>query len=149
MGYFSRIYSDTGKNVVIGKIVPTFLLVPPSFQAIHGKSIYELCYKGYGRYGNYDVYELVAQWNKSFIPDMIEKIREGVWEAEVDEQDIADLQAYYEGKPITCEERDIGILMACYDEDNERLPNPIKITSMEMEYDAVPPSKNDPMQGCR
>ena len=43
--------------------------------------------------------------------------------------------------------RDIGIWIACYDEQNAYLPYPIKITSKPMEYDAVGPSKRDPNQG--
>ena len=43
--------------------------------------------------------------------------------------------------------RDIGIDIACYDEQNEDIPYPIKITSKVMEYDSVSPSKSDPNQG--
>ena len=43
--------------------------------------------------------------------------------------------------------RYIGIAIACYDEQNEKLPFPIKITTKEMEYNSVAPSKSDPNQG--
>ena len=43
--------------------------------------------------------------------------------------------------------RSIGIDIACGDERNERLPFPIKITTKELEYDDVAPSKSDPNQG--
>ena len=37
--------------------------------------------------------------------------------------------------------------MACYDEDNFVLDYPIKITTKEMEYEDVKPSRSDPCQG--
>lgn len=43
--------------------------------------------------------------------------------------------------------RSIGIDIACYDDQNESLPYPIKITSREMEYKNASPSKSDPNQG--
>lgn len=149
MGFYSRIYADTGKNVLIGRNTPTYLLVPPSFQDVYGKAIYEPCYDGYGMYGAYDIYELVAQWNKEFIPEMLRLIENGEWECDITATDNEDLKAYYEGRETVNEERYIGILMACYDEDNERLPYPIKVTTKILEYDKVSPSKNDPKQGCR
>lgn len=43
--------------------------------------------------------------------------------------------------------REIGIDIACYDEDNAVLKYPIKITTKEMEYEDVKPSLSDPNQG--
>ena len=43
--------------------------------------------------------------------------------------------------------REIGIDIACYDEDNAVLKYPIKITTKEMEYEEVAPSLSDPNQG--
>ena len=43
--------------------------------------------------------------------------------------------------------RYIGIDIACYDYQNESIPFPIKITTKEMEYEEVKPSKSDPNQG--
>lgn len=51
----------------------------------------------------------------------------------------------YDG--IDCELRWLGIVMACYDEDNAALEYPIKITTREMEYEKVAPSLSDPNQG--
>ena len=75
------------------------------------------------------------------IPEIISRIKSGNWECDADEQDIENLQNYYKGKKISCELRDLGILMACYDEDNFALKYPIKITSKEMEYEDANPSE--------
>ena len=147
MGQFSWIYSDTDKQVIDNKRADTYLLVPKPFQEKYGKAIYESCYDGYGRFGRYDVYDLIPEWNKDMIPEIIRRIKAGNWKCRTNENDITNLQNYYEGKPITCELRWLGIVMACYDEDNFALEYPIKITTKEMEYEDVEPSLSDPNQG--
>lgn len=137
MGQFSWIYSDTNKQLIDNKIADTYLLVPEPFQDKYGKAIYESCYDGYGNFGKYDVYDLIPEWNKEMIPEIIKEIKNGKWVCSTDDQDVADLKKYYEGKETDCELRWIGIVMACYDEDNERLKYPIKITTKEMDYNDV------------
>ena len=147
MGQFSWIYSDTNKQLIDNKRADTYLLVPKPFQEKYGKAIYENCYDGYGRFGRYDVYDLIPEWNKEMIPEIIRRIKAGNWKCSTNENDIKNLQNYYEGKPITCELRWLGIVMACYDEDNFALEYPIKITTKEMEYENAKPSESDPNQG--
>lgn len=147
MGQFSWIYSDTKKQVVDNKKADTYLLVPKPFQEKYGKAIYENCYDGYGRFGCYDVYDLIPEWNKEIIPEIIRRIRNGNWRCNTCNKDIENLQNYYDGKEISCELRWLGIVMACYDEDNFALEYPIKITSKEMEYENAKPSMGDPDQG--
>ena len=147
MGQFSWIYSDTNKQVIDNKRADTYLLVPKPFQEKYGKAIYEDCYDGYGRFGRYDVYDLIPEWNKNMIPEIIRRIKNGNWHCSTSENDVTNLQAYYEGKEIACELRWLGIIMACYDEDNTTLEYPIKITTKEMEYKEVAPSLSDPNQG--
>ena len=147
MGQFSWIYSDTNKQLIDNRMADTYLLVPKPFQEKYGKAIYESCYDGYGRFGRYDVYDLIPEWNKEMIPEIIRRIKAGNWKCRTNENDITNLQNYYEGKPITCELRWLGIVMACYDEDNFALEYPIKITTKEMEYENVKPSESDPNQG--
>lgn len=93
------------------------------------------------------MYELVSEWNKEMIPEIIRRIKNKNWECDATESDITNLQNYYEGKEITCELRWLGIIMACYDKDNFALKYPIKITTREMEYENASPSKRDPNQG--
>lgn len=148
MGQFSWIYSDTNRQLINGKVANTYLLVPPPFQEKYGKAIYESCYDGYGRFGKYDVYDLIPEWNKDMIPEIIRRRKNGTWVCDSDVNNTnTNLQNYYEGKPITCELRWLGIVMACYDEDNFALEYPIKITIREMEYKNAMPSKRDPNQG--
>lgn len=128
MGQYSWIYSDTKKQVVDNRRADTYLLVPPSYQSKYGSAIYEPCYNGYGSFGSYDIYELVAEWNKTFIPELIKRIKSKEWVCSVNDEDVENLQHYYLGEPITCELRWLGIIMGCYDEDNFALPYPIKIT---------------------
>lgn len=148
MGQFSWIYSNTGKQVVDNKVADTYLLVPKPFQEKYGKAIYEDCYDGYGHFGKYyDVFDLIPEWNREMIPEIIRRIKNGNWHCSTSESDIQNLQAYYNGKEIDCELRWLGIIMACYDEDNFALEYPIKITSREMEYEDADPSLGDPNQG--
>lgn len=147
MGKFSWIYSDTNKQVVDDKEADTYLLVPKAFQNKYGKAIYESCYEGYGEFGGHDVYDLIAEWNKDCIPEIIRRVRKGTWRCPVKEKDANNLLAYYLGEKIDCELRWIGIMMACYDDDNFALEYPIKITSRPMKYEEVDASKSDPNQG--
>lgn len=147
MGQFSWIYSDTNKQLLDDVYEDTYLLVPKPFQKKYGKAIYENVYDGYGHFGGYDVYDLVLEWNKEMIPEIIRKIKNGTWKYNATENDIINLQAYYEGKEISCEPRCLGIVMSCYDQDNAALEYQIKITTMEMEYEDVAPSLEDPDQG--
>lgn len=64
MGQFSWITCDTKEQVVNNEIKDVYVLVPKEF----GKeNILEQCYDGYGNFGNHDIYDLVADWNKNYI----------------------------------------------------------------------------------
>ena len=98
MGCFSWIYSDTQKPLRIGE--PGILVLP------QGGVLMEPVYRGYGMFAGQDVYELVAEWNRSY-------------------------------------------LVACEDQDNRRLPYPIKICRYRenAEYGKLMPSMGDLGQG--
>ena len=147
MGQFSFLYADTdNKKAMLDDVeMDSYLLVPPPFQSKYGKYIKETCYDGYGNMGGYDVYDLIIEWNKDFIPTII-KQRNGK-NITGREMDIANLMAYYEGREISCPLRYLGIDIACYDEDNASLPFPIKIASRPFEYNSMPCSESDPNQG--
>lgn len=144
MGEFGWIYSDTNKQIMLREKSDTYLLVPKPFQEKYGKAIYEDCYEGYGEFGNYDVFDLIPEWNRGMIPEIIRRIKNGTWGNVANDREIANLQAYYEGKNIDCPLRFLGILMAGEDKDNSSLEYPIKITTKEMEYENATPSINVP-----
>lgn len=193
MGQFSWIYSDTHKQLLDDIYADTYLLVPKPFQEKYGKAIYEGCYDGYGNFGRYDVYELVALWNSENLPSETRALRlpkveeygglfdsekeelrkKGMTEEEIKKADAEKQQEYCDKAILRYKKvllrnkdfannvpdnimkekygrnylREIGIDIACYDEDNAVLKYPIKITTKEMEYEEVAPSLSDPNQG--
>lgn len=149
MGQFSWLYSDTEEQMIDDLKADSYLLVPPAFHNEYGEYIKETCYDGYGDFGGYDVYNLVAKWNKDYIPTVIRLIEEGKWHCcSRDSRYYTLLKKYYNNETtFSDEEREVGITLACYDEDNERLQYPIKITSKPMDYNFVAPSETDPNQG--
>lgn len=147
MGQFSWIYSDTNKQLIDNRRTDTYLLVPEPFQNKYGKAVYTDYYDGYGHFGKYDIYDLIIEWNKEMIPEIICRIKNGNWHCETRWVDVENLQNFYDGKEITCERRWLGIVIACYDEDNFALKYPIKITTKELDYKDVSPSYSDPNQG--
>ena len=147
MGEFSWIYSDTKRRIINNREKDAYLLVPPPFQEKYGKAIYESCYGGYGHFGSYDVYRLIPEWNKEMIPEIIRRIKQKNWRCSTSKYDVENLQKYYDGEKINTDLRELGIIMACYDEDNFALLYPIKITSKLMDYEKAEPSEGDPDQG--
>jgi hypothetical protein len=73
MGFFSWKTADTKKsiyNIYSGKeVIPVHVLCPD------GGVISEDAYTGYGKFGGYDVYALLARWN---IPEQC-KDKQGNW----------------------------------------------------------------------
>ena len=137
MGQFSWLDCKTGEQVLDNVMRDVFVLVPAEFGGGH---IMEVMYDGYGRFGGHDIYDLVVDWNmqyleeyrkdKSFKCDWLQK------------------QSSVEEAFEKLEKRDIGISIACYDEDNARLKYPIKIThDVNAVYEDCLPSKSDPNQG--
>jgi hypothetical protein len=178
MGQFSWLDCKSGEQIIDDKIKDVYLLIPKEFGGGHIK---ETCYDGYGNFGGYDVYDLVATWNRKALADKpnfifpyavyrAKYISENYkWDSEYSER--IDIQLRnkkwyeaYSNLELTDEEvvkvnkekfgnwrsewRSIGIDLACYDEDNEALPFPIKITYDEKAiYENCAPSKSDPNQG--
>ena len=128
MGYFSWLTSDTNKSIPVCREDqflketvngPIYLLCP------NGDKLEEKDYHGFGVFGNKDVYELVALWNAP----------EECYDENGQLLDSSDL-------------RYIGINLACYDKDNEKLKYPIKIVEdKNLSYEEVPPAKSCPYQG--
>lgn len=150
MGQFSWLDCKTKEQIFDDEIRDVFVLVPKEFSDKYGEGghIKEVCYDGYGRFGGYDIYDLIADWNREFIPIMLMYNEKGKWTDRLSEDEIKDLKAFYEGKEISCPKRHIGISMACYDSDNRKLFYPIKITyNKHATYEYCEPSLSDPNQG--
>lgn len=144
MGQFSWRDCVTGKPILDNVEKTCYLLVPAKF----GSNIEEPCYDGYGHFGGKDVYDLIPEWNKDMIPEIIRRIKNGTWQARLSDSDEGQLMKYYNGEPISVPLRHLGIVMACYDEDNFSLEFPIKITyRANMSYEDCKPSPSDPNQG--
>lgn len=73
MGCYSWIYADTNKAMKCGKVTSSYLLIPPPFQEKYGEYIHISCYDGYGHFKKYDIFDLVAEWNREFLTkDMLD-----------------------------------------------------------------------------
>jgi hypothetical protein len=141
MGQFSWLDCKTGEQVLDDTVRDVYVLIPQQWGGGHIK---ETCYDGYGHFGGHDIYDLVVDWNIPYIHEYIaeaDKFHSGLSELKnmtIDEVD----------KMIEEDKRSVGIDLACYDVDNERLHFPIKITHDEYAvYEDCLPSKSDPNQG--
>lgn len=171
MGQFSWLDCKTGWQILDDVKRNVYVLVPKEFGGGHIK---ETCYDGYGRFGGHDIYELVARWNRWYLeadhvfPHAIERYKfvkeyqktnpsyeeaikfkasEFKWYSaytteSLDEEGIEYVTGY--------KMREIGIAIACYDEDNASLKFPIKIThDPDAVYEDCDPSLSDPDQGWK
>lgn len=141
MGQFSWLDCKTGEQILDDVRRDVYVLVPKEFGGGHIK---EECYDGYGRFGGHDIYDLVVDWNMAYIHEYIAEADKfhsrllGLKDMTMDEVD----------KMIKEDKRSVGIDLACYDVDNERLHFPIKITHDENAvYEYCAPSLADPNQG--
>ena len=145
MGQFSWLDCVTGEQILDDVHETSYLLVPKEFG---GGAIAEECYDGYGNFGGHDVYELVAEWNRNFVPVLFGYADNNKWECDISDDDRAELEKFYRHEEISCEKRVLGIIMATYNKDNARLFYPIKVTyKMNAVYESCAPSKYDPNQG--
>lgn len=127
MGFFSWECAASGRSISNAYssrgAEPCALVTPDGL-------VEELRYDGYGEFGGIDAYAWVAYANG---------LTTGI--DSLDDLRAADQEAL----------RDLGIGIACYDEDNAALAFPIKIVSLEcytgQSYAYLPASKSCPAQG--
>jgi hypothetical protein len=117
MGLFSWKTSDTQRSISCTDSTrgafPVYLVTPDN------EKILETEYEGYGRFGGFDAYALLAKWNK---PELCT------------------------GNPD--EDRSIGIDIGCYDEQNASLKYPLKFAeNPEANYEDLPAAKSCEYQG--
>ena len=154
MGMFSWLDCITGEQVVDGRKRKSYLLVPREFGGYH---IVEECYEGYGMFDGHDVYDLVADWNRGHAD--VERFASKSWcqwqfgGEEGARAMFADFNGGVDDAAMRERygdewKRTVGIVLACYDEDNASLRYPIKIThDPTAVYEWCAPSKSDPNQG--
>lgn len=66
MGQFSWLDCIDGSQILDDVTADVYVLVPEEFGGGHIKETY---YDGYGHFGGYDVYDLVADWNRKYLSE--------------------------------------------------------------------------------
>lgn len=160
MGCFSWMYSDSYNRTPLMLNDIAFIKCPD------GNIIFESRYQCDGIFGGKDIYELAADWNRVYLsPKNIhrEMFSEGEYGDKMFENSIRGwkracqrLADFVDQKPVEYMEkiyseewkRNIGIDIACSNEDNAALHYPIKIFMQETsQYDSYPASQTDEYQG--
>lgn len=163
MGQFSWMYADSDNKDALKLFGKAYVPCPD------GTVIYEGCYNCDGMFGGYDIYDLVAEWNKQYISiDNIEMPVRGDWGDT--EQDALCYQDALKRYKFQCQriidfinnkseeymqkiygedwKRNIGIDIASDSEDNAALKFPIKICEGKNScYGKIPASESDQDQG--
>lgn len=159
-------YADTDnkKALKIGK--DSFVICPDdTVIENHG-------YNGYGIFGGKDIYELVVDWNRKYLspkmlrrphkksygsPESYERAMKdyNFWRKVLkyakdhNDEDCKKLASKGRVRPFREWKRELGIEIACYDDQNAALPFPIKITrTKNKHYADLPASNGDDDQGC-
>lgn len=129
-----------------------YILVPEEFKKDYGNVIEHDHYFGYGIFGKYDAYEVVADWNRKFLKEnptfyvhsencMVKDLK---WYPYVSDLTLTkeELNRIFKEKYIAYGEyRTVGIDISTYLEDNERLAYPLKIAdNPHVNYEEVGPS---------
>lgn len=158
MGQFSWLDCTNNKVQILDDYPMTsYVLVPIEFG---GGKIEEPCYNGYGDFGGNDIYDLIADWNREYlvnhpnyvVPSSKKRISDFYWysyyaDLSLTREEVRDKIRQAIGKDYF-DYRLIGIDIACYDEDNEKLPYSIKVTYSDATcYEWENPSPSDPNQG--
>lgn len=165
MGSFSWYTSDTHRAIRSVNPFPVYALQP------NGEPLFEKRYDGDGRFGGQDIYELVADWNRSFLathpdfpihqhgqirvgdaccPTPPKRVETFPWyslyaDMTKSRKDI-ERELYESGTPFW-EYRHIGIEIASGNERNFSLRFPIKLVEVPALYEETSASKIDPYQG--
>lgn len=170
MGQFSWLDCVDKTQILDDVRADVYVLVPKEFVRRYGVRIKETFYDGYGRFGGHDMYDLVALWNRKYLsPSHLEttkygkpqrsQYKEETWYQRALERyqwttdRLGDFIKGFTDKEMKERYdrdylREIGIDIACYNEDNEKLHYPIKIThNPNVRYEDCTPSLTDPCQG--
>lgn len=177
MGCFSWMFANTGNKKPL-RIGSTGYLICPDNTVYKTEGSYD-GYGRFGPKDSHDVYDEVANWNreilakqpdyevpqhgrfwdeetKSYIERKSKKLSEFPWWPFYSDLSLTPEQITQKMRDMTnggrsfWEYRWIGIDLSVYDDQNAKLPYPIKISSAKnVKYDELPPSNGDPDQGFR
>ena len=172
MGFFSFMTADTGRSISINCSesgpFPVAVLIPKEFG---GGQIIAKCYDGYGDFGGYDIYELLAEWNRMYLtPENLEKPERDDYDSDEQGQEyfedamyryefyselISDYKNGMSEKKLIRKygdewKRDLGTEVGADEDMREKLKYPLKIVEdLSLSYeDVVGDSKDCPYQGC-
>ena len=155
MGSFSWLKADDLTKVAnIACGYPFKFLIPKEFGGGFIKDIYQ----DYGYLGRkedgspkYDMYELLAFWNKDMTYSPTELVKERLhWYEEDVEDDNSNPPMMKEIDKYTNKNRNVGIDIGCYDDEIDKLKYPLKLVSVSFKgchEDLAKPSYGDPYQG--
>lgn len=144
MGQFSWMYADkeNKESLLIGE--KAYIPCPD------GSVIQEHFYDGYGRFGGNDIFELVAEWNKNTlsIEQFQAPFRNDFNRSKIEDFKSGKDEEYMEKTYGPIWKREIGIMIACDNEQNNALMFPIKVCKEKpVSYNLIPASLSDPNQG--
>ncbi len=120
-----------------------------------GGELEEQCYQGYGIFGGKDIYELVVDWNQTYLEEIFNKLDSDTFGIELlpvaiafqkngDEEANRIAKEFQKTYPLSNEwKRTIGIAIGCVTDQNKVLcPYPIKITKSKknLTYEDLFPS---------
>lgn len=157
MGYFTWYFADKRGKLRYDGI--GYIALPD------GTFIKENSYFGYGIFGTTDAYDVVAILNRPYLKDILRDIKARKGEIFGEKYIVPVAEAYqYHGEDAAQKEademvqkgmtgnyfskdwkRNIGIAIACDDDNNAALPYPLKITSTDhpgKPYEKLRPSRS-------
>ena len=169
MGYFTWTYANQTVRYLKSGDISRHSKVPyGGYGAVlcpDGTLIKEYDYNGYGEFNGKDVYELVVDWNRAYLRDIVAaklatRDTPTSYQQKYDAVYAELAAAYEDGDWFKCQnianafadkeqiyyfhkdwKRSLGIFIAC--ENNENIPYPIKIVDIHYPmrpYDTYPPS---------
>lgn len=178
MGQFSWLDCVSGKQIVDDKVKDVYVLIPKEFGGGHIVEHCYDGYGNFGGHDIFDLVatwnrKVLAnkpnfifpyavcrakyisenyKWDSEYSERIDIQLRNKDWYEAYSNLELTDKEVVETNKEKLgnwrSEWRMIGIDLACYDEDNEALPFPIKITyDKHACYELCSPSKSDPNQG--
>lgn len=165
MGRFSWVYSDIAPAALKlnGEAYVPFPEDKGAFGFSPGSILHEASYDGYGVFSRFDIFELIALWNREYLssrPDLVmlhsgRKVSDYKWYSVYSNKRLSDemlgMGIYKAGRndDYQFELRQVGVDIGCVDRSELVIPFPVKICRFEhnAKYSLLSPSEMDEEQG--